>query len=432
MRQEEFQCEIMPKITKVYARQVLDSRGNPTVCAHVVLDNGVEASAIAPSGASTGKLEAVELRDNKKEFLGKGVLHAVRNVNGAISSAIKGIEIENQEEIDTAIIDADGTSNKAKLGANATTAVSMACLHAHSKTSGKGIYKILGGHILPVPFMNVINGGKHAGSGLAVQELMLAPLGFKTFSNALIAGVEVYQTLKGIIKKQYGPSGINVGDEGGFAPMIGKTRDALNLLEEAVDEAGYKKNVKFASDPAASEFYDEKTKKYKIDDGELDDAGLRDYWVELTGEYPIVSLEDPFAEHDFYSFAKLREKIGSNCQIVGDDLTVTSLKLVKKAKKERAINTLLLKVNQIGTVSEAIEAAQYCLAHKMGVMVSHRSGESEDTTIADLTVGINAGQIKTGAPCRAERTAKYNRLLEIEMKLKEEGKYLGEKALVRY
>lgn len=411
---------------------MLDSRGNPTVQANIILDNGIEAKAIAPSGASTGRLEAVELRDNRTEFFGKGVTRAVRNVDGIINNTLKGMDIKDQQKLDMALIDADGTENKSKLGANATTAVSMACLHASAKASKRSIFEILGGTTMPVPFMNVINGGKHAGSGLAIQEFMLAPVGAKTFSQALMAGVEVYHTLKGIIRKQYGASGINVGDEGGFAPMIQKTQDALNLLEDAIEEAGYKKKVLLASDPAASEFYDEKTKKYKIDGAQISEEDMRDYWADIVKSYPIISLEDPFDEHDFYNFAKLRSKIGASCQIVGDDITVTSLKMVKKARKERSINALLLKVNQIGTISQAIEAAQYCQTHKMGVMVSHRSGESEDTTIADLAVGINAGQIKTGAPCRGERTAKYNRLLEIEDKLGSKAKYLGIKALMRY
>ncbi|MFH0927344.1 MAG: phosphopyruvate hydratase, partial [Candidatus Micrarchaeota archaeon] len=297
----------MPKISRVYGRQVLDSRGNPAVQANIVLDNGVEAKAIAPSGASTGKLEAIELRDNGKEFFGKGVTLALRNVGGAINSAIKGLDIENQEKIDAAMIEADGTANKARLGANATTAVSFAALRAHAYCKKKGIYEILGGNILPVPFMNVINGGKHAGNSLAVQEFMIAPLGFKNFPDALRAGVETYHVLKGIIKKQYGPSGINVGDEGGFAPMIAKSEDALNLLEDAIDEAGYSGKVKIGCDAAASEFYNEKTKSYKIDGQELREEGMHDYWDGIVGAYPLISLEDPFDEHDFYNFAKLRE-----------------------------------------------------------------------------------------------------------------------------
>ena len=425
----------MVKISEVKSRQVLDSRGNPTVWAQVILDNGIKASAITPSGASTGKLEAVELRDNACEFFGKSVMRAVRNVQGPISNALKGIRLEDMqdvEHVDATMIELDGTANKAKLGANATTAVSFATLRACAKTNKKQIYQLMNGTVLPVPFMNVINGGKHAGSGLAVQEIMISPLRVKSFSQAIMAGVEIYHTLKNMIKKQYGLSGVNVGDEGGFAPMISKTKDALNILEQAIDEAGYKKNVFIASDPASSSFYDAKTKSYTIDGGNLSAEELHDYWVELIKEYNIMSLEDPFDESDFYSFSKLRQKVGSYCQIVGDDLTVTNLKMIKKAKKQRAMNALLLKVNQIGTVSEAIESAQYCFEHKMGVMVSHRSGESEDTTIADLSVGLNCGQIKTGAPCRAERTAKYNRLLQIEDELGSKAKYLQDKSIVRY
>jgi len=422
----------MPKIKNIRGRQVLDSRGTPTVMAIVELENKIIGSAITPSGASTGTLEAVELRDDGTVYFGKGVLRAIKNIDTSISRSLIGMEVENQEEIDARLCELDGTANKAKLGANATVAVSLACLRAASNSSGEAIYKTLGGNILPVPFMNVINGGKHAGSGLAVQEFMIAPIGFKSFSQALRAGAETYHALKAIIKKQYGPLGTNVGDEGGFAPMIQDTNEALNLLESAIEEAGYKKNIQLASDAAASSFYDTNTKKYLIDGKELEEEELIDYWKELTSSYPIVSLEDPFDEKGFYAYAKLREKIGKHTQIVGDDLTVTNLKLVKKAKKDRAINTLLLKVNQIGTISEAIEAAKYCLEHKMGVMVSHRSGETEDTTIADLSVGINCAQIKTGAPCRGERTAKYNRLLAIEEELGSDAKFLGAKSLVRY
>jgi len=420
------------KIKRIIARAVLDSRGNPTVRADVYLQNGKSAWACAPSGASTGRLEAIELRDGGREYGGKGVMRAVKNANTLIARALEGMDVRGQEKIDAKMCELDGTANKAKLGANATTAVSMACLHAGAKAAGKEIYEIMGGSALPVPFMNVINGGKHAGSSLAVQEFMLAPVGFDDFSSALRAGVEIYHILKTMIKKQYGPSGANVGDEGGFAPMVASTADALQILEDAIGEAGYGKKVKLASDAAASEFYDERSGRYKIDGQELEAGELIEYWDDITKEYPIIVLEDPFEEGDWHHFAKIRERIGKRVQIVGDDLTVSSLKLVKKAKKERAINSLLLKVNQVGTVSEAVEAAQYCMGHKMGVMVSHRSGETEDSTIADLAVGLNCGQIKTGAPCRGERTAKYNRLLEIEARLGEKARFLGEKALVRY
>jgi enolase len=422
----------MAKIKSVYAREILDSRGNPTVQAIIGLDSGEMASACAPSGASTGRLEALELRDGGKRLGGKGVLRAVKNVNTIIAGAIKGMDASKPEEIDAKICEIDGTANKSRLGANASTAVSMAAWKAAAAVKEKPLYAYFGGNTLPVPFLNVINGGKHAGSGLAVQEFMLAPTGFKKFSDALFAGVEVYHALKEIIKKQYGPSGTNVGDEGGFAPMIDQTAHAMQILEDAIGSCGYNKKIFLAADAAASSFYDERAKKYKIDGQELGADELVDFWSDLAADYPLKSLEDPFDEADFYHYAQIRNKIGAKCQIVGDDLTVTNLKLIKKAKGERAINTLLLKVNQIGTVSEAVEAANYCLGHKMGVMVSHRSAETGDFTIADLAVGINCGQIKSGAPCRGERLAKYNRLLEIEDELGKDAKFLGDKAIARY
>ncbi len=427
------------KISKIQAREVLDSRGNPTVRATVFLKDGVSASANAPSGASTGTFEALELRDGGARFGGKGVLRAVSNVNGPIARALEGMDVSKQEEIDLRLCELDGTPDKSRLGANATTAVSMACLQAAAKERGVGAYRQIGegaggssggSFTLPVPFMNVINGGKHAGSGLAVQEFMLAPVGFSNFSDALRAGVETYHSLRGIVAKQYGPLGTSVGDEGGFAPPIRTSAEALQLLEDAIARAGYSGKVKLASDPAASSFYDAKTGFYKIDGKELEKGELIDYWAGLCKDYPLVSLEDPFEEGDYDSFRALREKLAGKVQIVGDDLTVTNLRRVKKAHKEKSISALLLKVNQIGTISEALESAQFCLSHHMGVMVSHRSGETEDTTIADLAVGIGCGQIKTGAPCRGERTAKYNRLLAIEEELGKKAKFLGEKALV--
>ncbi|MFH1095479.1 MAG: phosphopyruvate hydratase [Candidatus Micrarchaeota archaeon] len=427
------------KISKIQAREVLDSRGNPTVQATVFLKDGLSASANAPSGASTGTFEALELRDGGARFGGKGVLRAVSNVNGPIARALEGMDVSKQEEIDLRLCEMDGTPDKSRLGANATAAVSMACLQAAAREQGVGAYRQIGegaggssggAFTLPVPFMNVINGGKHAGSGLAVQEFMLAPVGFSNFSDALRAGVETYHSLRGIVAKQYGPLGTSVGDEGGFAPPIRTSAEALQVLEDAIAQAGYTGKVKLASDPAASSFYDAKTGFYKIDGKELEKGELIDYWAGLCKEYPIVSLEDPFEEGDYNSFSALREKLAGKVQIVGDDLTVTNLRRVKKAHKERSISALLLKVNQIGTISEALESAQFCLSHHMGVMVSHRSGETEDATIADLAVGLGCGQIKTGAPCRGERTAKYNRLLAIEEELGKKAKFLGEKALV--
>ena len=420
---------IKSNIKSIHAREMLDSRGNPTVEALVELKDGTRARAYAPSGASTGTFEAMELRDGGERYGGKGVLRAVHNVNGAISKALVGQDASKQEKIDAIMCELDGTPNKSRLGANATVAVSMAVWQAAAASKKVGPYSLLGGTTLPVPFLNVINGGKHAGSGLAVQECMVVPLGFNSFKEALRAGVEVYHALGSLIVKQYGPSGKNVGDEGGFAPTLRTTNDALTLLEDAISEAGYSKKVKLAMDPAASSFFDSKTQEYAIDGKALDAGELLEYWKDLVKSYPIISLEDAFDEEDYAHFGQLKAAVGAHAQIVGDDLTVTNLRRLKKAREAKAISVLLLKVNQIGTLSEAIECAQYCRSHHLGVMVSHRSGETEDTTIADLAVGLNTGQIKTGACCRAERTAKYNRLLAIEEELGGKAKFLGEKAL---
>ncbi len=417
-------------LSSLHASSRLDSRGNPTVEAQVILSDGTHARALAPSGASTGTFEAMELRDGGKPWGGKGVSRAVANVNSAIAKALVGQKCENQEHIDTLLCELDGTPNKSRLGANATVAVSMAVWQAVAASKKVGPYALMGGTILPVPFLNVINGGKHAGSGLAAQECMLAPVGFSSFHEALEAGVEVYHLLGSLIAKRYGPSGKNVGDEGGFAPTLQSTREALDLLEDAIAQAGYSKKVKLGMDAAASSFYDSKTQEYAIDGHEETADSLVDYWAALAKDYPLISLEDPFDEEDFPHFGKLKSAIGARTQIVGDDLTVTNLRRLKKAREAKAISCLLLKVNQIGTLSESIECAQYCRSHHLGVMVSHRSGETEDTTIADLTVGLGFGQIKTGAPCRGERTAKYNRLLAIEEELGKKAKYLGEKAIV--
>lgn len=427
---EALGADMAPTIKSIHSSSRLDSRGNPTVEAQVTLSDGTRACAYAPSGASTGSFEAMELRDGGSAWGGKGVSRAVANVNGAIAKALVGQSASNQEHIDTLLCELDGTPNKSRLGANATVAVSMAVWQAHAASQEVGPYSLMGGTILPVPFLNVINGGKHAGSGLAAQECMLAPVGFSTFHEALRAGTEVYHALGSLIVKRYGPSGKNVGDEGGFAPTLQTTREALDLLEDAISQAGYGKKVKLAMDPAASSFFDAKSQTYAIDGKEETADSLVDYWASLCKSYPLVSLEDPFDEEDYPHFGELKDKAGSRTQIVGDDLTVTNLRRLKKAKEAHAITCLLLKVNQIGTLSESIECAQYCRSHRLGVMVSHRSGETEDTTIADLTVGLGFGQLKSGAPCRGERTAKYNRLLAIEEELGKKAKFLGEKAIV--
>lgn len=401
----------MTKITSVFAREIIDSRGNPTVEVDVVAE-GAWGRGVAPSGASTGRFEAVELRDGGKRFGGKGVLKAVANVNNIIAPALKGMDVTDYRKIDRKMIALDGTANKSRLGANATTAVSIAVLRAAACARKESVFNFLGGRSMPVPFMNIINGGKHAGNGLAIQEFMIAPKAIMKFSERLRAGCEIYHALREILQKRYGRSAINVGDEGGFAPPIKKTAEALDTMERAIDAAGYGKRVFIAIDAAASSFFDKG--RYFIDSKRLAASDLMDYYAALIRSYPIISVEDPFEEEDFAAFAAFNRKFGKKIQVVGDDLLVTNVKRLRKAIGMQSVNALLLKINQIGTVSEALEAIALCRKSKMGVMVSHRSGETEDTFIADFTVGIDAGQIKTGAPTRGERTAKYNQLLRIE------------------
>ena len=374
--------------------------------------------ASVPSGASTGKYEAVELRDNNKKYLGKGVLKAVDNVNKIIAKKIIGKDARRQKSIDKLMIDLGG-KNKEKLGANAILAVSLAIARASGDVLYKRLGKLIGNKfVMPIPFCNVINGGKHAGGNLKIQEFMIAPVGAKSFSEAIRMNSEVYHILKKIIQKRYGKSSVNVGDEGGFAPTIEDARQALNLLVKAIDEAGYNKKIKIAIDFAASEYYNKGIYSLKRQySAEL----LMNYYMELIKKYPIISFEDPFAEDDFSAFQKLTKK--TKIQVVGDDLLATNKERIKMAIENKLCNALLLKVNQIGTLTEAIEAAQ--LATKAGwkIMVSHRSGETCDTFIADLVVALGCGQIKSGAPCRGERTAKYNRLLRIEEELGKKVKY---------
>ncbi len=408
----------MPNISKVRAREVLDSRGNPTV--EVVLTAGkISASAIVPSGASTGKHEAVELRDGGKRFLGKGVSKAVDNVNKIIARKLKGIDCRKQEKIDEIMISLDGTENKSSLGANAILGVSLASARAGAIASKKTLYKHIGElsgnkkFIIPVPFCNVINGGKHAGSNLKFQEFMLVPSGFKSFREAIAGVSETYHCLKEIISAAYGKSSVNVGDEGGFAPNLGNPEQALVLMENAVEKAGYKGKIKFAMDVAASEFF----KEGYYDAGKIYRPGeLLDYYLGLVKKYNIISIEDPFDQDDFDGFAELRKKSG--IQIVGDDLLVTNIHRIKTAVDKKACNCLLLKVNQIGTLTEAIAAANLSFKNKWKVMVSHRSGETEDSFIADLAVGLGCGQIKCGAPARGERTAKFNQIIRLEDEFK--------------
>ncbi|MBR7006247.1 MAG: phosphopyruvate hydratase [Candidatus Methanomethylophilaceae archaeon] len=414
------------KIEKVWAREVLDSRGNPTVEAEVTV-GGHKISAIAPSGASTGSWEALELRDGSSRYGGKGVLKAVENVRGEIAKRITGMDPSDQRAVDEAMIGLDGTNNKSRLGGNATVAVSLAVAKAGAMCEGIPVYKHIGGdHVtLPVPMLNIINGGKHAGGNLKIQECMIIPAGAKSFSECLRASSEIYMHLKSILKSKYGLSAVNIGDEGGFAPPLDTVDEALSTIVSAISDAGYSpgKDVFLAIDAASSEFYADG--KYDVDGMRLSAGELMDHYVELTKAHPLVSIEDPFFEDDFETTAELTRKIGSKVQIVGDDLFVTNSRRLSKGISEGAANALLLKVNQIGTVTESEDAAKMSFEHGYNVVVSHRSGESEDVTIADLSVGWGSGEIKTGAPARGERTAKYNRLLRIEEELGSEGRFPG-------
>ena len=417
------------EISKVHAREILDSRGNPTIEVEVWVNTKM-GRAIAPSGASTGIREAVELRDGDADrYNGKGVLKAVHNVNKKISKAITGFECTRQAEIDNILIEVDGTSNKANLGANATVATSMAVAKCAAKCNEMSLYKSLNpdASLLPIPMFNVLNGGKHAGTKLAPQEFMIMPIDAENFREALRMGAETYHMLASIVSERYGLSAKNVGDEGGYAPNMNNTFEALECLMMAIEKAGYVKEVSIALDPAASSFYDGEKEKYLIDGKSLTAQQLVDLWVELSETFPIVSIEDPFQEEDFDSFAELTGKIGSRVQVVGDDIFVTNVNLIKRGIEKLAANSVLLKLNQIGTVSETINALN--LAHNSGwtTVVSHRSGESEDHFIADFAVAIEAGQIKTGAPARGERTAKDNQLLRIEEELGVKARYSGRK-----
>ena len=417
-------------ITRVWAREVLDSRGNPTVEAEVAVGD-VVSIAIAPSGASTGTHEAVELRDGDKgRYAGKGTLKAVENVRKDIASVLVGMNVLNLASIDNAMIEFDGTDNKSKLGANATVAVSLACAHAGATAKGVELHEHLapGSHILPVPCMNILNGGEHAGSNLRIQEFMIVPAGAPSYREALRMGAEIYHTLKEILRDGYGVSAVNIGDEGGFAPNMNTTNEAIDAIMDAIQGANYVpgEDVFIAMDAAASEFYSDG--QYTLDGKELSPGELTDVYVSLLDSYPLISLEDPFFEDDLDAMAELTRKVGSRLQLVGDDMFVTNVDMLRRGIERGAGNALLLKVNQIGTVTESINAAELAFESDYGVMVSHRSGESEDTSIADIAVALGCGQIKTGAPARGERTAKYNRLLRIEERLGDKAVYPGRKA----
>jgi len=428
----------MSKITDIKGRMIYDSRGNPTVEVDVTTDTGMFRAAV-PSGASTGIYEACELRDDvKSEFLGKGVSKAVANVNTLIKQALVGHDVTNQKSIDEALLKLDGTENKGKLGANAILGVSMAVCRAGAAAKGMPLYSYiahLAGNknlLIPCPAFNVINGGSHAGNKLAMQEFMLLPVGAKSFSEAMRMGAEVYQHLKKVIKDQYGQDATNVGDEGGFAPNIQSNEEGLELCVKAIAKAGYTGKVKLGMDVAASEFFADG--KYDLDfktkdnDGskKLDADGLSEVYKGFVNKFPVVSIEDPFDQDDWAAYVKLNAALGSTTQIVGDDLLVTNTKRIADAITKKACNALLLKVNQIGSVTEALAAAAMARQAGWGVMVSHRSGETEDTFIADLVVGLGVGQIKTGAPCRSERLAKYNQLLRIEEELGAHAHYAGD------
>ncbi|UAL07342.1 MAG: phosphopyruvate hydratase [Candidatus Methanogranum gryphiswaldense] len=418
----------MTKIEKVWAREVLDSRGNPTVEAEITI-KGHRISAIAPSGASTGTWEAHELRDGGSRYGGKGVMKAVGNVRGEIARTLVGMDVTDQRAIDDAMIDLDGTDNKSRLGGNATVAVSLAAVRAGAMAEGKQIYEYIGkDHVtLPVPMFNIINGGKHAGGDLKIQECMIIPAGAPSFSECLRISSEIYMELKTILKKKYGAGAINIGDEGGFAPPLNTVSEALETIVGAISGAGYVpgQDVFLAIDAASSEFYNNGI--YDVDAMKLSAGELADHYKDLTEEFPLISIEDPFFEDDFETTSELTKMIGKRVQIVGDDLFVTNTKRLCKGIENGAANALLLKVNQIGTISEAGDAAKMSFDNGYNVIVSHRSGESEDTTIADLSVGWGSGEIKTGAPARGERTAKYNRLLRIEEDLDAKAVFPGTK-----
>lgn len=426
----------MSTIIDIRGREVLDSRGNPTVEAEVILESGVIASAIVPSGASTGEREALELRDgDKNRFKGKGVLKAVENINTKIADLLIGEESTDQVRIDNLMLKLDGTENKSNLGANAILAVSMAVARASAVELGLPLYRYLGGtnaKILPVPLMNVINGGAHADNGLDFQEFMIVPVYGGSFKEALRAGVEVFHTLKSVLKEK-GLS-TNVGDEGGFAPALNSTKEALDLLQEAIKKAGYdpEEDVFLALDVASSEFYDEEKGIYKVQGEELTSNDMIELYAELISAYKIVSIEDPLAENDWEGWKKLTETLGNKVQLVGDDLFTTNPKILQKGIEEGVANSILIKLNQIGSLTETLDAIELAKVNSYTNIISHRSGESEDTFIADLAVATNAGQIKTGSASRTDRTAKYNQLLRIEEELGDYAIFRGKDTFKKY
>lgn len=425
----------MSTITDVNAREILDSRGNPTIEVEILTESGFYGSAAVPSGASTGEHEAVELRDgDKSRFMGKGVLKAVQNVNEIIASEIIGEDVLDQAYIDKLLVDIDGTPNKSKLGANATLGVSLSVAKAAADLVGLPLYKYIGGtnaRVLPVPMMNILNGGSHADNNVDLQEFMIFPAGASSFRDALRMGIETFHHLKSVLKAK----GLNtaVGDEGGFAPNLRSNVEAIEIILEAAEKTGYKigEELFIALDPASSEFYNKTTKKYdlKSENRSLTSEEMVQYYKDMVTRYPVVSIEDGLAEDDWDGWKYMQKELGDKIQIVGDDLTVTNVERLKRAIDEKSMNSILIKLNQIGTLTETLDAIN--LAHRSGftTVISHRSGETEDTTIADLAVAVNAGQIKTGSACRTDRICKYNQLLRIEEELEDEAIFWGKNIL---
>ena len=422
----------MTKIVSIHARQILDSRGNPTVEADVTTENGVIGRAAVPSGASTGKHEAVELRDGDKDvYVGKGVLKAVNNVNTLISDELKGMSVNEQALIDKAMIELDGTENKSKLGANAMLAVSMAVANAAAQENNQMLFEYLGDDdltILPIPMMNILNGGSHADNSIDFQEFMVMPVGADSFSDALRMGTEVFHNLKEVLKSK--GFSTNVGDEGGFAPNIGSNVEAIEIVLQAIEKAGYKpgEDMYIAMDAAASEFYNAEENVYHFHQStgeKLTPSEMVSFWKDWSEKYPILSIEDGLDEDDWDGWKQLTEAIGEKVQLVGDDLFVTNVNRLSTGIEKGIANSILVKVNQIGTLTETIDAVKLAQDNSYTSVMSHRSGETEDTTIADLAVALSTGQIKTGSASRSDRMAKYNQLLRIEEKLGDEAKYLG-------
>ena len=423
----------MADIMHIFAREILDSRGNPTVEVEALLADGSHGRAAVPSGASTGEHEAHELRDGDERYAGKGVLKAVGSVNETIADELAGLEADDQRIVDSLMLELDGSDNKKNLGANAILGVSMAVAKAAADSAALPLYRYIGGpnaHVLPVPMMNILNGGAHADSGVDVQEFMIAPIGAETFTEALRMGTEVYHALKSVLKSKNLSTGL--GDEGGFAPSVGSTKEALDLIVEAIEKAGYTagEDVALALDVASSEFF--KDGAYDFERGRHTPEEMIQVYADLVEQYPIVSIEDPLDENDWDGYVTLTQQLGDKVQLVGDDFFVTNPARLAEGIEKGAANALLVKVNQIGTLTETFDAVE--LAHRNGyrTMMSHRSGETEDTTIADLAVALSCGQIKTGAPARSERVAKYNRLLRIEEELGPAAEYAGRSAFPRF